>query len=59
MHFVIIGAFKNVSEFKSIFQEMRDNLGIKCIPTTYYSPLGISIIERLYTSSYGQCVKSL
>jgi hypothetical protein len=26
--------FDNGSEFKSVFKEMRDNLGTKCSPTT-------------------------
>jgi hypothetical protein len=33
--------FDNGSEFKSIFREMCDNLGMKCRPTTYYNPQGI------------------
>jgi transposase InsO family protein len=38
--------FDNGSEFKSVFKEMCDNLGIKYIPTTSYNPQGNSIIER-------------
>jgi hypothetical protein len=30
--------FANGSEFKSVFKEMCDNLGIKCRPTTSYNP---------------------
>jgi transposase InsO family protein len=40
--------FDNGSEFKSVFEEMCDNLGIKCIPTTSYNPQGNSIIERIH-----------
>jgi transposase InsO family protein len=40
--------FDNGSEFKSVFKEMCDNLGIKCSPTTSYNPQGNSIIERIH-----------
>jgi transposase InsO family protein len=40
--------FDNGSEFKSVFKEMCDNLGITCRPTTSYNPQGNSIIERIY-----------
>jgi hypothetical protein len=38
----------NGSEFKSVFKEMGDNLGIKCRPTTSYNPQGNSIIDRIH-----------
>jgi transposase InsO family protein len=38
----------NGSEFKSVFKEMCDNLGIKCRPTTSYNPQGNLIIERIH-----------
>jgi transposase InsO family protein len=34
--------FDNGSEFKSVFKEMRDNLGTK------YNPQGNSVIERIH-----------
>jgi hypothetical protein len=40
--------FDNGSEFKSVFKEMCDNLGIKCRPTTSYNLQGNSIIERIH-----------
>jgi IS30 family transposase len=40
--------FDNGSEFKSVFKEMCDDLGIKCRPTTSYNPQGNSIIERIH-----------
>jgi transposase InsO family protein len=40
--------FDNGSEFKSVFKEMCDNLGIKCRPTTFYNPQRNSIIERIH-----------
>jgi transposase InsO family protein len=40
--------FDNGSEFKSVFKEMCDNLGIKCRPTTSYNSQGNSIIERIH-----------
>jgi hypothetical protein len=40
--------FDNGSEFKSVFKEMCDNLGIKCRPTTSFNPLGNSIIDRIH-----------
>jgi IS30 family transposase len=42
--------FDNGSEFKSVFKEMFDNLGIKCRHTTSYTPTpqGNSIIERIH-----------
>ena len=40
--------FDNGSEFKNVFKEMCDNLGIKCKPTTSYNPQGNSIIERVH-----------
>jgi IS30 family transposase len=40
--------FDNGSEFKSVFKEMCDNLGIKCRPTNSYNYQGNSIIERIY-----------
>jgi hypothetical protein len=50
--------FDNGSEFKSVFKEMYENLGIKCRPTTSYNPHEKSVnIED--SSSYGQYVKSL
>jgi hypothetical protein len=44
----IQGNFDNGSEFKSVFKEMCDSLGIKCRPTTSYNPQGNSIIERIH-----------
>jgi transposase InsO family protein len=41
-------AFDNGSECKSVFKEICDNLGIKCIPTTSYNPQGNSITERIH-----------
>jgi hypothetical protein len=35
-------------EFKSVFKEMCDNLGIKCCPTTSYNPQGSEISERIH-----------
>jgi transposase InsO family protein len=40
--------FENGPEFKSVFKEMFDNLGIKCRQTTSYNPQGNSIIERTH-----------
>jgi transposase InsO family protein len=40
--------FDNGSEFKSVFKEMCDNLGIKCRPTASYNPQGNSISERIH-----------
>jgi hypothetical protein len=40
--------FDSGSEFKSVFKEMYDNLGISCRPTTSYNPQGNSIIERIH-----------
>jgi transposase InsO family protein len=40
--------FVNGSDFKRVFKEMCDNLGIKCSPTTSYNPQGNSIIERIH-----------
>jgi hypothetical protein len=40
--------FDNGSEFKSVFNEMCDNLGIKCTPTTSYNPQGNSVKERIH-----------
>jgi hypothetical protein len=40
--------FENGSEFKSVFKEMCDNLGIKCRPTTSYNPQGNSVIKRIH-----------
>jgi hypothetical protein len=41
--------FENSSEFKSVFKETCDNLGIKCRPTlASYNPQGNSIIERIH-----------
>jgi hypothetical protein len=40
--------FDNASKFKSVCNEMCDNLGIKCRPTTSYNPQGVSIIERIH-----------
>jgi hypothetical protein len=40
--------FDNSSEFKTVFKEMCDNLGIRCRPTTSYYPQVNSIIERIY-----------
>jgi transposase InsO family protein len=40
--------FDNGSEFKSVFKDMCDNLGIKCSPTTSYNPQGNSVIERIH-----------
>jgi hypothetical protein len=41
--------FDNGSEFKSVFKEMSDNLGIQCRPTTSYTPTPQrnSIVERI------------
>jgi transposase InsO family protein len=36
------------SEFKSVFKEMCDSLGIKCSPTTSYNPQGNSVVERIH-----------
>jgi IS30 family transposase len=36
--------FDNGSEFKSVFKEMCDNLGIKCSPTTSDNPQENSVI---------------
>jgi hypothetical protein len=44
----IQATFDNGSEFKSVFKEMCDNLGIKCRPTTSYNPNGNLIIERIH-----------
>jgi transposase InsO family protein len=38
----------NGSEFKSVFEEMCDNLGITCRPTTSYNPQGNSVIESIH-----------
>jgi hypothetical protein len=35
-------------EFKSVFKEMCDNLGINCRPTTSYNPQENSVIERIH-----------
>jgi hypothetical protein len=43
----IIVTFDNGSEFKSVFKEMCDNLGIQFRPNTSYNPQGNSIIERI------------
>jgi hypothetical protein len=40
--------FDNGSEFKSVFKEMCDNLGIKCRPTTSYNPQGNSMSVRIH-----------
>jgi hypothetical protein len=40
--------FDNGSEFKSVFEEMCDNLGINCRPTTSYNPQGNAVIERIH-----------
>jgi transposase InsO family protein len=40
--------FDNGSEFKSVFKEMCDDLGIKGRPTTSYDPQGNSILERMH-----------
>jgi IS30 family transposase len=40
--------FDNGSEFKSVFKEMCDSLGIKCSPATSYNPQWNSIIERIH-----------
>jgi transposase InsO family protein len=40
--------FDNGSDFKSVFKEMCDNLGIKWRPTTSYNPQRNSIIERIH-----------
>jgi hypothetical protein len=40
--------FDNGSEFKSVFKEMCENLGIKCRPTTSYNPQGNSVAERIH-----------
>ena len=40
--------FDNGGEFKSVFQEMCDNLGIHCSPTTSYNPQGNAIIEQIH-----------
>jgi transposase InsO family protein len=40
--------FDNGGEFKSIFKEMCENLGIDCKPTTSYNPQGNAIIERIH-----------
>jgi hypothetical protein len=40
--------FENGFEFKSAFKEIRDNLGIKFKPTTYYNPQGNSRIKRIH-----------
>jgi transposase InsO family protein len=39
--------FDNGPEFKSVFKEMCDNLGIKWSPATSYNPQGNSLIERI------------
>jgi hypothetical protein len=38
--------FDNGSEFKGVFKEMCDNLGIECRPTAFYNPQVKTIIER-------------
>jgi transposase InsO family protein len=40
--------FENGSDFKSVFEQMCDSLGIKCSPTTSYNPQRNSIIERIH-----------
>jgi hypothetical protein len=40
--------FDNASEFKSVFKEMCDNLGIKCRPTTSYNPQRNSVVKRIH-----------
>ena len=40
--------FDNGSEFKNVFKEMCENLGIRCKPTTYYNPQGNAIVERIH-----------
>jgi transposase InsO family protein len=44
----IQGTADNGSEFKSVFTDMCDNLGIKFRPTTYYNPQGNSMIQRIH-----------
>jgi hypothetical protein len=40
--------FGNGSEFKSVFKEMCNSLGIKCRLTTSYTPQGNSVTERIH-----------
>jgi hypothetical protein len=47
-------SFDNGSEFKSVFKKMCDNLGIKCRPTTSYTPPGKSIM-REYIKLWAIC----
>jgi hypothetical protein len=44
--------FDNGSEFKSVFKEMCDNLGIKCSPTTSYNPQGNLLLMLLIVTFY-------
>jgi hypothetical protein len=41
-------ASDNGSEFKRVFKEMCDNLGVIRRPTTSYNPQGSSIIEIIH-----------
>ena len=40
--------YDNGSEFKSVFEEMCDNYGMKRKPTTIYNPRSNGIIERIH-----------
>ena len=40
--------FDNGSEFKHLFQELCDNMGIKTKPTTDYNPQANAILERVH-----------
>ena len=40
--------FDNGGEFKNIFKELTDNMGIKRKPTTEYNPQGNSVLERIH-----------
>ena len=42
--------FNNGSEFKSIFKEMCENLGLHCKHTTSYNPQGNAVVEELIKS---------
>ena len=40
--------FDNGGEFKAIFRELTENMGLKRKPTTDYNPQGNSIVERIH-----------
>jgi transposase InsO family protein len=40
--------FDNGTEFKSVFQEMCSNYGLKVKPTTTYNPRSNGIVERVH-----------